>query len=294
MSKPIVVGYDRSHSSEIALRWAAAAAGRSRSPVNILTTWSAPALPMGMGMETEPGPSLEEHLAQEAERTLAAGLEHAREYAQESDPFDVTGEVIAGPPAKTLVDVSPDAALLVVGTHDKHGLSGMLLGSVSRQVMAHAKCPVVVARQPADEHATEIVVGIDGSAPARAALEFAFEYASVASAPLRVIHAWELPSVIATTAAPNFSAPEVLHDFKGVAARETAEALAGCRDKWPDVRVRSDPQQGAAARRLVEASEHAALVVVGSRGHGGFTGLVLGSVSHYVGHHAHSPVLVVH
>lgn len=294
MSKPIVVGYDRSHSSELALRWAVRAAMERRVRLELVTTWVTPGLPMGMGMETEPGPSLEDHLEQEARRTLEAGLEHARELDPSPGHLDVTGVVIAGPPAKTLVDLSPDAAFVVVGTHDKHGLSGMLLGSVSRQIMTHAKCPVVVVREPADEQAKEVVVGIDGSPQSVKALDFAFDHASRAGLSLRVIHAWELPSVIATTTSPNFSAPEILHDFKGVAARRTAEVLAGHREKWPEVRVTADPEQGVPARRLVEASEHAALVVVGSRGHGGFAGLMLGSVSHYVGHHAHCPVAIVH
>lgn len=294
MSKPVVVGYDRSHSAELALRWAVTAAAERKLPLHVVTTWSTPGLPMGVGMETEPGPSLEDHLEQEAERVLAAGIEHARELDPSPGQLEVSGAAIAGPPAKTLVDLSEAAAMVVVGTHDKHGLSGMLLGSVSRQVMAHAKCPVAVVREPKDDKSKEIVVGIDGSAPSVAALEFAFDHAARTGLSVHVIHAWEMPSVVARSAAPNLAAPELLHDFKGAAARSTAEVLAGFRQKHLDVRVVADPQQGHAGRRLVEASEHAALVVIGSRGHGGFVGLMLGSVSHYVGHHAHAPVVVVH
>lgn len=288
MSKPVLVGYDGSATSQLAVAWAVTAAAQRSAPLTIVTTWAVPGLPYGMGMGTAPSPSLEDQAEQEARLLLDPAVARAREL-DATATVPITGLIIDEAPAKALIELSQDAALVVVGTHGRHGLVEALLGSVSRQVMTHAKCPVVVVRQPADPEASEVVVGVDGSPSSRAALEFAFEHANHAGLRLRVLSAWEMPAVHAA-----FPADQVAHDFRSAAERGTAEMVEGLAERWPDVVVEQDIVGGIAAELLIEASERAALVVVGSRGHGGFVGLLLGSVSTVVGHYAECPVAIVH
>jgi nucleotide-binding universal stress UspA family protein len=139
-----------------------------------------------------------------------------------------------------------------------------------------------------------VVVGIDGSEPSLAALDFAFDHASRTGLSLDVVHAWEIPAIVSPTVTPTFSTSQLLIDFRGAETRSAAEVLAGYAERYPDVHVRQEVIHGVATRELVAASEHAALIVVGSRGHGGFLGLLLGSVSHGVSHNARCPVAVVH
>lgn len=294
MMKPVVVGYDGSAASALALGWAVTAASQRKAPLEIVTTWAPPGVPFGMGMGVAPGASLADRAEQEARRLCGAAVTRAKKLDPTAGELRIAGAAINGAPAKTLVEMSEDARLLVVGTHGRQGLASTLLGSVSRQVMTHATCPVVVVREPADPAAKDIVVGIDGSPQSRKALEFAFEHAARTGLPLRVMHVWDLPAVLSPTTHPEFSAGEVLRDFKGSASRGTAEMVAGFAEDWPDVQVEQEVVQGLAAKRLVEASQHAALLVVGSRGHGGFVGLLLGSVSNSVGHQAECPVAIVH
>lgn len=137
-----------------------------------------------------------------------------------------------------------------------------------------------------------IVVGIDGSEHADAALAWALEEAALRGATVRVVHAWQYLPV---TAEPMAALPAPPTDELSAAARQTVtDALArvsGGSD--PGVPVELGVVEGAPAAALLDASEDATLVVVGSRGRGGFTGLLLGSVSQQVTHHARCPVVVL-
>jgi nucleotide-binding universal stress UspA family protein len=196
-------------------------------------------------------------------------------------------------PAHALIEASADADLLVVGSRGHGTFTALLLGSVSRQVATHAKCSTVIVRAAADPQSRDVVVGVDGSQPSLRALEFAFQTADRHGLRLRVLHTWDVPPVGAITGVPTFSPPEFIRELRDSEARVAAEALAGHSDRFPDVEVVAELQQGGPVQVLTEASEHAALVVVGTRGRGGFLGLLLGSVSHGTAHHAHCPVAVI-
>jgi len=131
-----------------------------------------------------------------------------------------------------------------------------------------------------------IVVGIDHSRAATAALGFALEEARYRRARLRVIHAVggfeSYPSLVIDVAAVNRAAEELLENAIG-AVREGSEGIE----------IESRLVQGSAGATLVEASRDADLLVVGSRGHGGFAGLLLGSVSQQCAQHAQCPVVIV-
>ncbi len=290
MSQPIVVGYDGSPASDMALDWASRAAADRGVTLRVLVAWTAPPVTFGGA-----GATYEANLLEELRTQADVFLEKALNAAQAIDQdLTVIGEVVVSTPAAALVEYSHEAAMVVVGSHGRGGFTGLLLGSVSRQVATHATCPVVVVRHPADGHAREVVVGVDGSKQALKALDFAYDYASRSGLRLRVAHTWEVPPIGAITGVPTFSPPELLMDIKGNEMRITAEVLAGHGERYPDVTVVQEVQRGTPVKALAEMSEHAALVVVGSRGRGGFLGLLLGSVSHGVLHHAHCPVAVIH
>jgi nucleotide-binding universal stress UspA family protein len=234
---------------------------------------------------------LVEELRSDADVALERGLSAA---AALNPDLTVTGEVMVNPPAAGLVEQSHHASMLVLGSHGYGGFTGLLLGSVSRQVATHAGCPTVVVKHPADPDAREVIVGVDGSKPALKALDFAYDHASRRGLRLRVVHTWEVPPIGAITGVPTFSPPELLADIKGNEMRTTAEVLAGHSEQYPDVKVVQDVQRGSPVQALADLSEHSSLLVVGSRGRGGFLGLLLGSVSHGVLHHAKCPVAVIH
>jgi nucleotide-binding universal stress UspA family protein len=133
-----------------------------------------------------------------------------------------------------------------------------------------------------------IVVGIDGSDNAKEALRWAARQAGYTGASLDVVGAWEFPATYGWVAIPS----EDL-DLAGFAQKAIDEALADVYEGNVPASVSSRVIQGHAAEVLVEASKGAELLVVGSRGYGGFTDALLGSVSTYAVHHAHGPVTVV-
>jgi len=136
----------------------------------------------------------------------------------------------------------------------------------------------------------QIVVGVDGSEASMRALEWAADEARRRHAHLRVVHAWLEVFVDGYFVAPAVYEREAVE----AAARETLDkAVASVPDGSPAIDVEPVLVHGQPAAVLLDEAEHADLVVVGSRGHGGFAGLLLGSVSQRVVHHAPCPVVVV-
>jgi nucleotide-binding universal stress UspA family protein len=138
-----------------------------------------------------------------------------------------------------------------------------------------------------------VVVGVDGSRESRAALRFALEEARLRGARLRVVHAWLVPIAL-TGGAPPHILPQVLEELKVDGERLLAEAIAEALEgAEPPVEIEQRVVEGPAAAVLLRAAEDADLLVVGSRGRGGFTGLLLGSVSQQCAHHAPCPIVIV-
>jgi nucleotide-binding universal stress UspA family protein len=192
--------------------------------------------------------------------------------------------------ARALIDASDGADLLVVGARGLGRLRTVLLGSVSQQVLHHATCPVAVVRDgtlSSDERIARIVVGIDGSDTAGRALAWAVDEGRAYQASVEVVHAWAVPYA-ADVAMAFDSAP--LED----AARRTLDAAVDSVDtSGLPAPISRTLTVGNAAASILQAAGGADLVVVGSRGLGGFKGLVLGSVSYQIVHHATCPVVVV-
>jgi nucleotide-binding universal stress UspA family protein len=191
------------------------------------------------------------------------------------------------------VEASADAELLVVGARGRGGFAGLLLGSVSQHCIHHARGPVAVIRQ---DHAgplravERIVVGLDGSNASQVALRWACSAAQAHGATLEVVHAWHPPySTAYTLAIPPVDAEAIEHAGQELLDRSLDGVdLRGARPPVEKVLV-----MGSAAQALLDAAKGADLVVVGTRGVGGFTGLLLGSVSHQIAHHAPCPVVIV-
>lgn len=136
----------------------------------------------------------------------------------------------------------------------------------------------------------KIVVGVDTSDAARRALQWALEEAKLRGATLEAVHVWQLPVFAAT---PLGSFPVDTGDFEADAQKVFDELLDAVEEQAPGVDVERTFVAGHPASKLVELAADADLLVVGTRGHGGFAGLLLGSTSQQVTHHAPCPVVIV-
>ncbi|MGW5643022.1 universal stress protein [Saccharopolyspora sp. NPDC003752] len=199
----------------------------------------------------------------------------------------VSSGVEPGEPADVLLQLSDAAELVVVGSRGRSTLAATLLGSVSAKVAAHAQCPVVVVRDHRDSGA--VVVGVDNSPHGGAALRYGFDAASRYGSELVAVQVWQ--DIEYAPVVPRMEYE--LADLRDEALRGVAEQLAGWTESYPDVPVRKVAQRGHPVAELAAAAEDARLLVVGHRGRGGFTGLLLGSVAAGVLHHASCPVAVV-
>ena len=278
----IVVGVDGSEQSLRAVDWAAAEAAATGSALTICHV-----TPLGPHVDPRLRPVYEDVLAH-GHRVTADAVERVEAAWPE---VTVKPVLASGSAAGTLVSTAAPARLLVVGGRGVGAFRGLLLGSVSAQVAAHATGPVVVVHGgPGGVPAgAPIVVGVDdsGSEPA---LAFAFEFAARQQHPLLVVHASRLPGadmwVDPALGSPSRSYHRAAQELLDAQVRPWTE-------KYPEVPAETLVLNARPAPALIERSAYAALVVVGSHGHGGFTGLLLGSVSQHVLRHAGCPVAVV-
>ncbi|HAN70449.1 MAG TPA: universal stress protein UspA [Actinobacteria bacterium] len=285
----LVVGYDGSDSSSQAARWAAGEARARGRELIVLYVLLPPTSSGGFGVGLPPSLDLLAQLEDSARAEVEAAVEQLR---VDVPGVRVTPVLTVGSPSSALLDASRSADLVVVGSRGHGGFTGLLLGSVGAQVAAHAECPVVVIRQPAPSGASSIVVGIDGSPAAEAALRFAFDEASRHGWSIQAVHAWDVPAYDLIIV-PNGPVPVPLSNVADDEVRLTSEILAGFRDDYPDVEVIENLVRAPAVMALLDASKGAAMVVVGSHGHGPAIGALLGSVSHGLVHRATLPVVVV-
>ena len=283
----IVAGVDGSECGLQAVRWAAAEAARRRLPLRLVAAHTFPA----GGFVGDPGLGVDPRAV--LRDVVLGNLAAAATEAGDAVPgLDVEQADVEGDAAAVLAEESHRAVLVVLGDRGLGGFTGLLLGSVAVALSAHAACPVVVVRgdetDPAVPRREPVVVGVDGSPGGDAAVEFAAGAAVQRGVPLVVVHA--LRDVSADAAA----APLVDWDAVESAERQAlGDRTAGVRAAHPDLVLRERVVRDRPARALVDESRGAQLVVVGSRGRGGLRGLLLGSVSQQLLHHAHCPVAVV-
>ncbi|MEU8069664.1 universal stress protein [Micromonospora sp. NPDC048169] len=287
---PVVVGVDGSPSALDAVRLAAREAVLRHRPLRVVNAFLWPLVGTPLGMVAPVLPDIE--LRQEAEKLVEEAVDEARKVDAE---LAVTGAVVDGGPVAVLLRESRDAALLVLGHRGLGGFAELLVGSAAVQLSARADCPVLVARGEARADGP-VVVGVDGSALSDEAVGFAFAEAAARGAELVVVHTWLYPQPVTYREAFGDVVPLAYdpQELRADEQRVLAEAVAGWAERYPEVTVR--PKLVAAAtpsRVLVEESVGAQLTVVGAHGRGSLGALLLGSVSHAVLHHCHSPLAVV-
>ncbi len=289
----VIVGVDGSTTAHAALLWAAEAAARRREQLRIVH-----GLGMPMVMGTFSNSKSERYKASEAARDaghalLAESADHARGARPDLDVATVLAPEDA--PA-VLLNEAGHGDVIVVGSRGLGAVRAIMLGSVSVRTSSHAPCPVVVVPETDDQdrHRGTVVVGVDGSDSSHRALRFALNHALATGSEVVVVNSWEvpLPADTASLAADAQAPHEEVFD------RQSEEVVAGVLaevidDRTENLEISAVRVQANPVEALLRAGKDADLVVVGSRGRGGVRGLVMGSTSQGVLHHARGPVAVL-
>ncbi len=285
----IVVGVDGSAGAERALRWAAPEAARTGATLRVVHVWRVPTMSWP---DTAGAAYLDPiDLKEGGQRIVQRAASFVRRNVDE--PGLVIEEVtLEGPTAPGLFTAAEGASMLVVGTRGRGGFASLVLGSTASACAHHTPVPlVVVGPESPPPGVTDIVVGFDDSPGGRAALGWAGAAAARHGSLLRVVHGWDIP--VAPAGAPTFSPlvdPEELVPAHRALDASVAEVLG----QLPVVPRSTVAIVGMSAPdALTREAKSAALLVVGSRGRGGFAGLLLGSVSQQCIHHASCPVVIV-
>ncbi|OBH30188.1 universal stress protein [Mycobacterium sp. E342] len=206
-----------------------------------------------------------------------------------SEPPEIRTQTVYSAIVPALIEASEDAWMLVAGSQGLGALGRLLLGSVTTGLVHYAHCPVAVIHSDdgaAPDSGAPVVLGIDGSPASEAATALAFDEASRRGVGLVAVHVWSDVGVFPILGMD-------WHDREKEGQEILAERLAGWQERYPDVHVERKLFCDKPSEWLLKESEHAQLVVVGSRGRGGFPGMLLGSVSSAVAQSARIPVLVV-
>ena len=277
----IVVGVDRSAAAVGALQWALEEGVRRGTKVTAVSAWTDLATagyPLGGVLVTDP--ARVEQLARETAEEL---LKDATERVPSTDRIETATAALRGPAAAVLAELSRTAELVVVGTRSASALSRAVLGSVSSSLLHHAASPVVVVPEPrpAGERMPRVVVGVDHSPESKVALAWAAYAATRRSWPL-------VPVFVREGSFSEVSSDLSLADLEDH-ERAALRSAVGSFDGFVEPEVLT----GHAGEQLLDMVEPQDLLVVGSRGRGGFTGLLLGSTSTSVAQHAMCPVAVL-
>lgn len=286
---PVVVGIDGSDESNRAISYGAWEASRRQVPLRLVLAFQptpiwGPATLRPTDYVQRP-PWVDELLTR-------AQKQAAEDYPE----LAIDADTINGIPAGVLVDESRRASLVVVGTRATGGLAGHLHGSVAIQVATHSTAPVVIVRGGVTGHplaaGAPVVVGLDGSDASADAMAFAVEQAIARKVNVHAVFAWDVERVhnVGPLSPETFSVREAQH----TAERLLAEAVAGWSERYPDLTIVERPVfDSEPFKALVGEGTGAGLIVVGSRGRGGFLGLRLGSTVDGLIRYAPAPVAVV-
>lgn len=282
----VLVGVDGSPASNAAVVWAARDAEIKNLPLTVVhvvntdvATWPPMPYPETWGVWQQ----------DEGRKVLAEAVKIAEEAVLTDRKLTVKTDLVHSTPVSAMIEMSTDAAIVVLGSAGRGAVARLLLGSVSASLVRHARCPVAIIHDedPLMPHPQRapVLLGIDGSPASEAATAVAFDEASRRGVELIALHAWNDLEVVEL---PGLDWDKV----KAEAEITLAERLAGWQETYPDVKVCRVVVCDRPARQLVARSESAQLVVVGSHGRGALSGMLLGSVSNAVVHSARMPVIV--
>jgi nucleotide-binding universal stress UspA family protein len=277
MRKFVVVGVDGSAQAALAATAAADLAVRHKLPLRIVHVFSWPVLyppflPASVAVQTDP---------REVSRQLVDAA--AKAVATTHPGLEVETRLVDGYAPAALVDESRRAVFLVVGHRGRGGFAELLAGSVGVHVTTHARCPVLVVRGEARAPDAPVVVGVDGSAAAAAAARLAFAEART--------RACELVVAVSRPSSRSWPTPA-----DGLPPDPIQASIEGVVDEYPDVKLRRETCRGQSPAHVLATLAndlHAGLIVVGSRGIGGFRGLLMGGTCRALVDHSPCPLLVV-
>jgi len=278
----IVVGVDGSGDADVAVRWAANEAALRKARLTLVQAVAMPS----PGWSTS---ELRELYETDADAILDDAVTNVNEFMKNDVPNDLRRQVFFARPASALIDMSKDADLVVVGARGLGALRRVLLGSVSTALIHHAHCPIAVIHRDASLYAqakkAPVLLGTDCSPASDRATEIAFEEAALRGVDLVVLHAasdTDMSHLLSTEYSAGLSTVgDVL-----------TESLARHLERHPSVHVQRAVMDDRPATHLLNLSETAQLVVVGSHGRGGFAGMALGSVSTAIAHASRTPVII--
>ncbi|BBZ45379.1 universal stress protein [Mycobacterium parmense] len=281
-----MVCVDGSAASDAAVAWGAQEAVMRGLPVTLMHAVAPVVVGWPVGQLYAQMPEWQRDEARQvmdrARKALSAGLGDA-------EPPDVRTEVVYSGIVPAFVEASRHARMIVAGSQGLGAVGRALLGSVTTGLVHYARCPVAVIHSDEDQTgdpAAPVLVGIDGSPASEAATALAFDEASRRGVGLVAVHVWSDVGVF----------PILGMDWRDREAEGheiLAERLAGWQEHYPDVRVERKLFCDRPSHWLLQEAERSRLVVVGSRGRGGFPGMLLGSVSSTVAQSAKVPVIVV-
>lgn len=278
---PIVVGVDDSEAGRLAVAWAADEAARTGRPLRLVHALDWPTDADRRETAT-PGSWSGRFRAQRRQV-----LDRARDFVSRRHPGATVDTVLMdGAPKEVLGEAAAGAAQVVLGSRRMSSLrEALTAGSIAVPVIAHAPCPVVVVRDAEPVDGGVVVVGVDGSSGSEEALAYAFDLASRRNADVLAVRVCRMTAGAAAAA--------IAADMMEEAHATTERQLAVWTAKYPGVVARREVVFGHPVQVLTDESEGAVALVVGTRGLGGFRGMLLGSVSAGLVHHARCPLVTV-
>ncbi|NOQ00119.1 MULTISPECIES: universal stress protein [Mycolicibacterium] len=289
----VVVGVDGSSQALAAVRWAVREAVMRHAPLSVIhVAESLPAvastLDWSVGRIPEEVLEIQENAARSV---LAEAVAAAHDTAASSDRPEVRAELMFGKPVPTLTELSTRAQMVVVGCRGQAGWQHRrLLGSVSTGLIHHAHCPVAVIHDEAtpwlQSQWSPVLLGIDGSPASERATEIAFDEASWRGVDLVALYVLTDTHDVSSFFGMEWAA------LRATARKTLAERLTDWQKRYPEVNVNLEVEFEQPVRQLLNHAARAQLVVVGSHGRGGFTGMLLGSVSTAVAQESPVPVIV--